>query len=122
MQNQTLTFKGAKGFPRGLCKVKVVIAGNRGKEGGEMERRAVLPGQRASASLPATHTEWGLLRVVAELHAGPSTLTRSTGLSNDMKNFHTEVSGQESSRFKKKKKSRPRQGKGHAQGGERRVV
>lgn len=103
--------------------MKVVIVGNRGKEGGEMERRAVLPGQRASASLPATHIEWGILRVVAELHAGPSTLTRSTGLSNEMKNFHTEVSGQESSRLKKKKKkSRPKQGKGHAQGGERRVV
>ena len=81
----------------------------------------VLPGQRASASLPAAPTEWGISRGVAELDAGPSALTRSTGPSNDMKNFHTEVSGQESSRSKKKKKSRPKQGKG-PQGGERRVA
>lgn len=96
--------QGAKGFPRGLCKVKVIVGNCEARRRGDGEGGQSCQVKRASASLPATHIEWGILRVVAELHAGPLHSHTSTGLSNEMKNFHTEVSGQESSRLKKKKK------------------
>ena len=80
--------------------------GDRGKEGGEMERGGS-PARSESVCVSSCHLcQSGILRAVAELDAGPSALTHSTGPSNDMKNFHTEVSGQESSRSTPPKKKK----------------